>query len=389
LSVRLALVIQRYFPHGGLQRDCRALLTELLARGHACRVYCRDWRGEPVAGAQLRRLPARGLGNHRRDADFARRVVADLAADTPAQRVDGVIGFNPMPGLDVYFAGDGSFIARHAASRPLYRLTPRYRARAALERAVFDPAAATQVLLLTAAQAEEYRRCHGTPPQRLHVLPAGLEPGRRPPRDERERARLRAALRSELGLARGELALLLVASSFATKGLDRAIAALAHLLAQQPEVAVRLLVAGPGNPHRYRRLARRLRVARRVQFLGARDDVPALMLAADLLLHPGREEAGGVVLLEAIAAGLPLVASGLCGYAAQVEEARAGIVLPRPFAQAQLDAALLRNLDGVFRAQRRECALRYAVGADLYRRHAVAANLVETLLRQRREARGG
>jgi UDP-glucose:(heptosyl)LPS alpha-1,3-glucosyltransferase len=92
-------------------------------------------------------------------------------------------------------------------------------------------------------------------------------------------------------------------------------------------------VAGSGDPRRYARLARRLGVADHVVFLGPRDDVPRLLVAADLLVHPARRENTGTVLVEALACGLAVVASGICGYAPYIEQAQAGWVLPEPFDQ--------------------------------------------------------
>jgi UDP-glucose:(heptosyl)LPS alpha-1,3-glucosyltransferase len=80
-------------------------------------------------------VPVRGLTNRRRYERFSDWVDSHLAA-RPADRV---VGFNKMPGLDVYFAADPCFEAKARTQRgPLYRLSGRYRHFAAYERAVFD-----------------------------------------------------------------------------------------------------------------------------------------------------------------------------------------------------------------------------------------------------------
>ena len=149
---------------------------------------------------------------------------------------------------------------------------------------------------------------------------------------------------------------------------------------EQPSVASRLLVLGEDSPRRYRRLAKRLDIGDRVVFLGGRDDVLDLMLGADLLVHPAIEEATGIVLLEALAAGLPVVVTDVCGYAQRVASARAGILLPSPFSQEQLDRAVMRYLDGIFRSDCRESALLYARLTDLYSLHRAGADLIEQLI---------
>ena len=158
--------------------------------------------------------------------------------------------------------------------------------------------------------------------------------------------------------------------------------------AAQPGADARLLVAGQDRSRRFQRLARRLGVGAAVSFLGGRDDVPDLLLAADLLVHPARHEAAGMVLLEALVAGLPAIVTDVCGYAPHVQAARGGIVLSSPYRQEQLEAAILRTVDGVFRAECRASALTYAEQTDLYSMHRTGAALIESLLRRKQAAAG-
>jgi len=49
--MRFALLLYKYFPYGGLQRDFHRFARELQQRGHQCRVYYISWQGEPLLGA--------------------------------------------------------------------------------------------------------------------------------------------------------------------------------------------------------------------------------------------------------------------------------------------------------------------------------------------------
>ena len=62
------------------------------------------------------------------------------------------------------------------------------------------------------------------------------------------------------------------------------------------------------------------------------------------MVHPAYLESGGIVLMEAIVAGLPVLATGTCGFAPHIARAEAGYVLPEPFQQADLDAKLTEVL---------------------------------------------
>lgn len=76
---------------------------------------------------------------------------------------------------------------------------------------------------------------------------------------------------------------------------------------------VELLVVGrlPGSP--FPRIARSLGVAERVHFLGYRKDVPNIMRACDFMVFPTRYEPFGLVILEAVASGLPVITSKIAG----------------------------------------------------------------------------
>jgi UDP-glucose:(heptosyl)LPS alpha-1,3-glucosyltransferase len=380
--MRLALLLYKYFPYGGLQRDFARITAELQRRGHHCRVYCLAWQGDRLADIDLRLVPVTALTNVGRNRRFLRWVQADLAADP----VDGVVGFNKLPGLDVYFAADPCFADKVRKGRPWwYRLTPRYRHFSAWEREVFDPAAGTEILLIAATEQPRFEHYYHTPARRLHLLPPGLSPDRRA---LPETALIRKQAREKLGLVDSEHTLLMVGSGFINKGLDRAICAVARLQAQQPQRRICLLVAGQDRERPFRLLARRKGVAQQVRFLGGRDDVPELLLAADLLIHPARSEAAGMILLEALVAGLPVVVSGVCGHAGHIAAAAAGIVLPEPFSDAELDRALARTLDPGFRERCRGNGLAYAARTDLYSMHVTAVDLIEQAVQRKVEANG-
>ena len=100
--MQLAFCLYKYFPFGGLQRDFLRIALACQARGHAIRVYTLEWSGEIPAGFEVLIVPVKAFSNARRYAKFTGRVEQDMK-QRPADRV---IGFNKMPGLDVYFAAD-------------------------------------------------------------------------------------------------------------------------------------------------------------------------------------------------------------------------------------------------------------------------------------------
>ncbi|MBE9537820.1 MAG: glycosyltransferase family 4 protein [Proteobacteria bacterium] len=372
--MRLAFLLYKYFPYGGMQRDFKRFVEEVQLRGHHCRVYYISWQGEHLAAVDQRQVPVKALSNSRRNARYYDWVKADLVADP----VDGVIGFNKMPGLDVYYAADSCYMDKAMEERNgLYRLGARYRHFAAYERAVFGSDSKTEILLISETEKAKFQKYYDTPQQRLHMLPPGISVDRRATADAESR---RAAKRKSLGLSEGDHVLLFVGSGFIKKGLDRAIRALAALRQSSPGQAVQLYVVGQDKERRFRRLAEKLSVLPFVSFLGGRDDIPDLLLAADVLIHPALDEAAGIVLLEALVAGLPVLVTDVCGYAHHIAAAGAGLVLDSSFSQPALDQAVLNTLDPGFLDVCKKNALSYAEREDLYSMHKTGAALIERFI---------
>jgi UDP-glucose:(heptosyl)LPS alpha-1,3-glucosyltransferase len=363
--VRIALGIVRLFPEGGLQRDCMQLARILGECGHDVHIFAARRDGLLNPALRISVLPSQGLTNHMTDSRFA---TAFLTA-TRGQ-FDRVVGFNKLLGLDVLYCADPPFVSRPRGM--LLRALPRHRVQVRLESASFAPQARTRIIALTPQLVESYTAHWRTPPERFMVLPPGIDPVRRQPhlRDAPNREVARAAL----DLPPERRVWLWIGVQPYQKGLDRVIAALEH----EPQTL--LLTAGVGARSNDARLAlalaSRIGAADRIRFLGHREDVAALMAAADVLVHPARQETTGQVVLEAVVNGLPAVVSDICGFAEHVRVANAGIVLPGPFAQGDLVRALMRVRDPQAAAAFSRNGIVYGGDPALFSGLSVAADFI-------------
>ena len=120
-------------------------------------------------------------------------------------------------------------------------------------------------------------------------------------------------------------------------------ATLLRAVARLPSVQV--AIAGRGAEEApLRSLAVELRIDARVHLLGLRDDVGPILVAADVLAHPSREEGLPMAILEAMAAARPVVASAVGGIGEAVLDGETGILVPAQDPEA-LAAALARVLE--------------------------------------------
>ncbi|MGY8818407.1 MAG: glycosyltransferase family 4 protein [Pseudomonadales bacterium] len=368
--MQLAFILYKYFPFGGLQRDFMRIALECQRRGHMVRVYAMIWEGEVPEGFEVLIAPVKALFNHTRNERFTAWVEADLAK----RPVDRVIGFNKMPGLDVYYAADPCFEDKAQTLRnPIYRRWGRYKHFAEYERAVFAPQAKTQILMISEVQQPLFIKHYATPADRFHLLPPGIAQDRKAPSNALD---IRAEFRREFRLEGDDLLLVQIGSGFKTKGLDRSLKAVAAL-PRELKRRTRLFVIGQDDPKSFQLQARNLGISDQVVFLEGRSDVPRFLLGADLLIHPAYNENTGTVLLEALVAGLPVLVTDVCGYAHYIADADCGRVVPSPFEQGYVDRLLAEMLAGnEQRALWSQNALAFAGRADLYSMPERAADVI-------------
>ncbi|MGK2914302.1 MAG: glycosyltransferase family 4 protein [Porticoccaceae bacterium] len=374
--MKLAFLLYKYFPYGGLQRNMLAIAHEAVARGHQVSVFCTAWDTAVPAGIELVVISRRGWTNATRMEGFA----IDAERALAARDIDLVVGFNKLPGLDLYYAADTCFAWKACYRKgPLSRLTLRSRTYLEFERRVFGADLATEILEVSMLERPRFIEFYQTPTARFHPLPPGIARNRAEPDNFAE---LRAAMRRQLNASDNECLLLALGSGFKRKGVDRCIAALGELR-RTGALNARLLVVGEGNPRPFLRQASALGVADSVRFLGGRNEVPDFLQAADVLLHPAYEENTGNVLLEAMIAGLPVVATAVCGYAHYVTNADMGRVITAPVQLPALVRAIA-EIAAVPRNVWRERGRVLASDNTIYARPQVAVDIIEAVAAKRR-----
>lgn len=368
-GMRLAFVLYKYFPYGGLQRDMVRIAQACQQQGHDVHVFTLSWEGEEPAGFHIHVLPFIRSTNHARYQAFCQ----SLPSQFGKYGIGTVVGFNKMPGLDFYYAADPCLKDKLMIERSwITRQLPRYKHFLEYEKAVFDPSSRTEILMISQRQQTLYQERYGTPEERMHMLPPGISRDRMATPDA---SAIRAEFRAEFGLQEDDLLILCIGSGFKTKGLDRSLRALASLPADLA-ARTRLIAIGSDNASAFVKLARALGVMDRFQVFYGRDDIPRFLQGGDLLLHPAYYENSGMVILEAVVAGLPVLVTENCGYAFYVAEAGAGEVVSLPFSQENLNQLLVDMLTSPEREKWSRNGVVFGQEHDLYSMPEAAARLI-------------
>lgn len=332
--MRVALVTRKFGLGGSIERNAFFLARELVAAGVQVDCFCNPaLRTQVVEGVHFQDVRSITISTSRFGqplelASYAAAATRALRRERSHYDVIDVRGFSgweqDVVCVDVvaradqqrWAAGAGrSYRAaeQRAAVAPV--LHPVLAVRRAIQRLQFRPGRFVRAVAETEQTRADLMRAFGISADDIDVVP--------PPCDVRTFAEPGArATRAEIGVPNGGSLALFVGHDFERKGLGAAISALGRIRAE-----AHLAVVGGGDRERFAALARSEGVGDRVHFLGPTAQPDRYYSAADVFVLPTRSDPWGNTLIEAMAAGLPIVTTSAAGAAATVRDARAGIVL--------------------------------------------------------------
>ncbi|GAB4369693.1 MAG: glycosyltransferase [Deltaproteobacteria bacterium] len=157
----------------------------------------------------------------------------------------------------------------------------------------------------------------------------------------------RRAFRQREGIPAGARVILCVSNFYPYKGHIDLVEAAAYVVSREPEALFLLVGRDAGTLPACRDRVRELGLDNSVLFPGSRTDVPDLLRACDLFVHPSHEEGFSNAILEAMAAGKPVVACNVGGNPEAIRDGETGILVPPRDPRALADAVLrlARNPD--------------------------------------------
>ena len=324
---KIAVLLYRYFPYGGLQKDFLEVAKELNSRQIQFTVFTRKWEGSIPEDFSVKEIGERGLTNFSKNKNF----VKDSSLALQEYNPDLVLGFNKMPGLDLYFAADTCFKKEALNKNPLIKFTRRFKQSMEYEKEVFKRNSSTKVFLLNNKQANDFKDAYQLNPHLMTLIPPGIDLNW----NDHEPIEIHNLFK----IPPEDRVALFVGSDFSRKGLDRAISSI-HFL-NTSHIPFTLLVIGKDNFGPFSELVDKLGLNEKIKFLGPRDDVASIMKSSDLLLHPAREEAAGNVIIESLVSHLPVATCRDVGFAEEVKKNKGGVVLEEEFHQDKFDNLVL------------------------------------------------
>lgn len=347
--MKVALVIEKFSPAGGAERQCVSLARGLMTRGHEVHVFARQI-AEGV-GYVAHKVPVDGMFRHMSFDVQSRKLLEKESFDI-------IHSFTRTSYQDILRLGGGTHREYLIRTDPAYsvfgrlwrKIRPKERFELTLERESFQPSASRKIVAVSHRVKEEVVRHYGVDAGKIVVIHNGVDSNEFKPSAEARRL-----IRNQIGLEESDYLLLFVGSGFKRKGLESAIAAVDRL------PSARLVVVGEG----------RARAHPRVLMLGRRTDVAHLYAAADAFIFPTLYDPFPNAALEAMASGIPVIVSRVAGVSEIITDD--SIVIENPMNVDELAEAVKRLEDPGVRRPMGEAARRKATAHPLEK--TVEANL--------------
>lgn len=354
--MRIALVTHRFVRGDGQGRVNLEIAQAALERGWQVTLISSEMAPELLTHANVRWIR---IGTKGWPTDFLRTQVFATVAAVWLWRLRADVDLVHVNGFVSWSAADinsSHFVHSAWARSPYHTWRVRrdfygaYQLFYSLAGALLEKWAYRRARAVVAVSRQVARElvAAGVPDACVRVIPNGVDTEEFRPGD---------ASRDALGIPQGPLVLFVGDIKTSRKNLDTVLRAMVRV----PEAT--LLVVGDESGSVYPKLASNLGVQSRTRFLGFRRDIPALMRAADLFVFPSRYEPSGLVLLEAAAAGLPIIASRAAG-GTEVLGQQACVLLDDPDDDVELAKAIADLLASPAEQQRLRRAAREAAVAN-------------------------
>jgi UDP-glucose:(heptosyl)LPS alpha-1,3-glucosyltransferase len=316
----------------------------LAGRGHQTHVYATDWEADSLHPDVIRHsVPVPMRPALRRLLGFARRSQCELSGLTPPAQVLGGFGVVSPPGGVIWVQSvHRAWLEISRQQRTLWgrikqRCNPMHPVVLALEQDYFARRKYRKLIALSQEVRADLMRFYHVPEEEIVILPNGYAPEEFHPA---QAGALRNAMRARLGYDAARKVVIFVANELERKGFGPLLRAIAAL--DDPQVC--LLAVGRLDAQAYSGEIQRLGMADRVRFTGPTNRVADFYAAADVFALPTQYEAWGLVIVEAMACGLPVLTSRLAGAAIAVKEGETGILLDDPNDSNEIAAKLSQLL---------------------------------------------
>ena len=321
--MKLALIRARYDPFGGAERFLNSAADALVAQGASPTIITRSWPQSANVAIAHKIVNPRYFTSAGRDRGFARAACGLLRTE----KFDLVQSYERLVCCDVFHAVDGvhaEWLVQRKRVQSAFkqfgvRINPHHRYVLEAERQMYHSAKLRAVICISQMVKQDVLRHYDIAPEKLQVIYGSVDTEAFHPRLRDEH---RLTLRKQLGIAPSAPVAIYVGSGFERKGVTGFLMSVAKV----PDLHV-IVVGRDKHMAKYQSFAYSLGLMDRVIFTGGLGDVRPYYAASDVFVMPTLYEPFGLVFAEAMACGLPVVASNQSGAADWITHGVDGFVV--------------------------------------------------------------
>ena len=323
----IAFIRQKFNPFGGAELDLQNTINELATNSKFnITLLSRNWESENLdSSIKIHKLNPFYIGRTWRDFSFANHVYQYLQKN----QFDIVQSNERIIGSQIFRAGDGLHISwlnicQYFFKKKLTSFSLYHNYQLINEKKLLNSKQLKTVICIAKLGREEVCKYYPECKAELPIFYIGVDLNKFTPRlNDRSRIKIAKTIANEKNNWSAEkLTLIFVGSGFRRKGLNYAIAAIANTK------DIQLIIIGADkNQNRFKKMAENLKVDHRIYFAGGQKNVIDFYHSADALILPTIYDPFGIVVLEALACGLPVITTTNCGAKDLIIENQNGYII--------------------------------------------------------------
>lgn len=333
--MNIAIVLMKYNPFGGYERQAALLAETLAEKGDSVTVFTNEWVDKNPPGIKFRKVSMIKLSSWLKVLSFA--LLSRLYLNREREQFDVIIAFDRTLVMDIYRAGNAchkewlnfrkktgsisDFIS--IAINPTHTIINR------IEKRIFseNPKKTGDIIVLSGLGIQQIQRYYSVGEERFVVIPPALDLNRF---QYNRHLEYRTQQRTSLRIDDDTLTLLHVGSGFHIKGLKNTIEALAILLKSWHNAKLLVVGTDRDGTRQCKKLCKRLGVESYVEFIGGVTDIGRFYATADIFVVPSLFETFCISAVEALAFGLPVIIGRGAGVSDMIERENIGSVIDVP-----------------------------------------------------------
>lgn len=323
--MKIAIIRKKYTFHGGAEGIFQDFLAMLVKAGHEIHIFAIHWEGTDLSrNIHFHKVPAITFNSFIRDLSFA--ISSFFILKKQAHKFDIIQSHDKTLYQDICYVSDGchiEWLKQRLRRKGLFGkltviLNPYHWLVLTIERMIFKGHRFKKVIAMSGLIKNNIMDNYQVNGNDIVVMYHKVDLERFHPENK---GRYSEEIRRRYSIGKDEFVVLFVGSGFERKGVKYLLKA-AELL----RYPVTVLIVGKGSENRFKRYVNRQRVI----FCGPQKDVHKYYAASDVFVMPAIYEPFGLVYLEALASGIPVIATGLSGAAEIVQDGINGFIITLP-----------------------------------------------------------